>query len=127
MSMDEYSYMTADTGNYGLLKSFASENRKNPTEAESVLWQIARSNALGVRFKRQHIIGTYIVDMVCLEKKLVIEIDGLYHQRPEQILSDEDRTEFLKRLGFRVIRFTNDEIICDTQNVASIIKQEINK
>ena len=63
---------TADSMQYDLLKKNAIENRKNPTEAESVLWDILKANKLGAHFRRQHIILDYIVDFICLDKGLVI-------------------------------------------------------
>lgn len=115
------SYNTADPIQYNLLHSFAVENKKHQTEAESFLWQHIKSNRLGKKFNRQHVIDKYIVDFVCLESKLVIEVDGGYHSQEEQIELDEQRTERLQELGFTVIRFDNDKIISDIVNVIQII------
>ena len=70
---------TADSTQYDLLKENAQANRKNPTEAESVLWDMLKGNNIGLHFRRQHIILDYIVDFICIEKGLVIELDGGYH------------------------------------------------
>ena len=78
-----YDYCTANPMNYNLLKDFANNNRKNPTEAESVLWDCLKKNDLGKPFRRQYIIGDYIADFFCLPSKLVVEIDGGYHQLPD--------------------------------------------
>ncbi len=98
----QYSYATADPTIYGLLKDFVDEHRSNPTEAERVLWRIVSGKKMaGYKFRRQHIIGSnYIADFVCLSEKLIIEVDGLYHQFPENKISDEERTQDLNRLGF---------------------------
>ena len=65
---------------------------------------------MGKKFNRQHIIGSYIVDFVCLDAKLVIEVDGGYHAEYRQIKRDENRTDVLNKMGFWVIRFENEEI-----------------
>ena len=110
---------------YDLLKEFAKENRKNPTEAESILWNCVKARQLGLPFRRQHIIGEFIADFVCLPAMLVIELDGGYHQLPEQQVSDEQRQQWLESNGFKVIRFTNEEIIGDIDKVIRIIKRNL--
>ena len=82
-----------------------------------------RAGELGQPFKRQHIIGEFIADFVCLPAKLIIEVDGKYHQLPEQQASDEERQEWLEAKGFTVLRFTNEEVICNTDNVIETIEQ----
>lgn len=117
---------TADKTLYGLLKDFAKKNRHNPTEAEHCFWEIVKDNQLeGYKFRRQHIIGKYIADFVCLKHSLIIEIDGLIHQLPENIESDEIRTQELNKLGFKVLRFTNQEVIGDTENVINKVLSEL--
>ena len=119
-------YQAADPFTYHLLKNFVSEHRKNPTQAEDFLWQQLRGNKLnGYVFRRQHIIGNFIVDFVCLAKKLIIEVDGLIHQLPENKMSDKERTVWLQQKGYEVIRFTNEEILFDTQTALNQIKQKI--
>ncbi|MFI5196456.1 MAG: DUF559 domain-containing protein, partial [Chitinophagales bacterium] len=98
-------------------------NRKNSTEAEHILWQKLRGSKLGEKFRRQHPIESYIVDFVCLNKGIIIEVDGGYHEIPEQEEYDKDRTRVLEELGFRVIRFTNDKVIHQTDDVLSTIKE----
>ena len=113
----------ADPLNYKLLKDFARENRYHPTEAEDILWRYLKGYALGYPFRRQHIIGNFIADFACLPKRLIIEIDGLYHQLPEQQVSDEERTKWLQNQGYQVVRFTNEQIIGDIDMVLSRIKE----
>jgi len=118
----EAAYKNANPINYSLLKDFARENRYHPTEAESILWNYLKGYALNYPFRRQYIIGDFIADFACLPKKLVIEIDGGYHQLPEQQVSDEERTQWLNQQGFKVVRFTNEEVIGDIDQVISKIK-----
>ena len=105
-----YDYDTSDPFYYGLLKVYASENKKHQTEAEELLWRYLRGNKLGLHFRRQHIIGCYIADFICLKKKVIIEVDGGYHSQSEQIIKDYYRTEKLESLGFVVLRFKNEDI-----------------
>ena len=123
-----YSYQTAEPGVYGLLKKYVKEYRENPTHAENVLWHLLRGRQLdGYKFRRQHIIGSYIADFVCLTKKLIIEVDGLIHQIPENKNSDAERTVDLNRLGFDVIRFTNEEVSADTNTVLNTIVDKLSQ
>lgn len=127
-SQGYYSYSTADPVIYGLLKDFVAEHRSNPTEAEKVLWEIVKGKKMaGFKFRRQHIISNYIADFVCLSEKLIIEVDGLYHQLPENKISDEERTKELNKLGFEVIRFTNEQVLHDTDNVLNEILLQLKK
>lgn len=114
---------TADPRLYGVLKEFAEENRKNPTEAESVLWNTLKAKGVGLKFRRQHIIEDFIVDFFCNEKKLTIELDGGYHRVPEQMKKDEERTARLQELGYTELRFTNEQVLCDIDNVIKEIIQ----
>lgn len=123
---NQLSYATADPIVYGLLKDFVKEHRYNPTEAEKVLWQIVRGRKMaGFKFRRQHIISNFIADFVCLSEKLIIEVDGLYHQLMENKISDEQRTKELNALGFEVIRFTNEQVLDDTDKVVTTIVQRV--
>ena len=120
-----YSYQYAYPDRIAILKENARNNRIGQTDAEKVLWEYLRRNALGVRFRRQFIIGDFIVDFACLEKKLVVEVDGLYHFTDEQIEEDRKRTYHISQLGFRVIRFTNEEIMTDINKVITNIKKNL--
>ncbi len=116
-------YMTADPALYDMLKQYAREMRKKPTEAENIAWNVLSDGQTGYKFRRQHIIGDYIVDFVCLEKKLVVEIDGEYHNEWEQQINDKARTEWLAIKGFRVIRFKNTQVIAAPDK----FKEEVEK
>ncbi len=124
---DTPGYMWADPSTYKVVKEYAEMNRANPTEAEKALWELVKSKKLaGFKFRRQHIIGSYITDLVCLDRKLVIEIDGLIHQLPENKEADENRTLWLNERGFKVIRFTNEEVLYKTDKTLDLILAALN-
>lgn len=108
-------FHTADKSIYTMLQPRALEMRKNPTQAESILWERIKNDATGYRIRRQYVVGTFIVDFVCLEKKLAIEVDGDIHGY--QIERDEERTNQLEQLGFSIIRFKNEEILSNREAV----------
>ncbi|MES1217083.1 MAG: DUF559 domain-containing protein, partial [Bacteroidota bacterium] len=120
-------FQTVDTKSWQVLKEYGRTNRKNQTEAEDIIWQRIRNNQLGVKVRRQHAIQGYIVDFALLEVKLVIEIDGGYHTEVEQKIYDKARTEYLKEFNLDLIRFTNDEVINNTDKVIEDIKGIIEK
>ena len=115
-------FRTSDNKMWGNLKERSREHRKDPTKAEEVLWQAIRNSKLGYKFRRQHAIHIYIADFVCLDKKLIVEVDGGYHQDENQQYIDAQRTHDLNALGFTVIRFTNDEVLSELENVVEKIK-----
>ena len=114
---------SADPMLYGVLKEYAEEHRNNPTDAESALWSMLKGSNLGYKFRRQHIVGDCIVDFFCCENDLCIEIDGGYHNIPSQIKSDTERTKYLEGLGCTEIRFSNEEVIANTESVLQKIKE----
>ena len=118
-------FKTAHPFNYEILKENAKENRKHPTEAEAALWESLRANQLGEKFRRQHIIGDFIVDFVALNSKLIIEVDGAYHNDAEQMEADKLRSDFLNEAGFNVLRFTNEQVLQDTDNTIKEIKANL--
>ena len=125
-SDEPFDYQTADPIVYAMLKEFVSKHRSNPTEAENILWQILRGKKLdGYKFRRQYIIASFIADFVCLSQKIIIEVDGLVHQTKENKISDQERTIELNKFGFEVIRFTNDEVTRDTDNVLNKILNKL--
>lgn len=121
----ERKHVTAAPDRYGLLKEFARHNRREMTKSETILWQTLRSEFRGIRFRRQHPIGDYIADFLCVTEKLVIEVDGGYHSEPQQQQEDQWRTEYLQSKGYRVIRFTNEEIDTNVNDVIYKIKEEL--
>lgn len=92
------------------------------TEAEKAVWAHIKSKKLGVKFRRQHVIGPYIVDFVALEYNLVIEIDGGIHKK--QTLQDKERSFNLNQKGYKVIRFTNEEVLNDIMSVIGQIQDQ---
>lgn len=127
MATETNRFKWASPDRYELLRSFARENRKRQTPAESFLWEHIRQEQLGEDFRRQHIISDYIVDFVCLDRMLVLEVDGSYHAEQEQKEDDEVRTAHLEQLGFRVIRFSNEEVLYGIEDVLENIKYELRK
>jgi len=102
--------------------------RKNMTEAEKKVWKELRNrNLSGYKFRRQHPVGQYIVDFYCPGRGLIIEIDGGIHNEPEKQEKDQNRQAELDRLGLKVIRFTNEEVRNDMENVMLKIEQELKK
>ena len=95
------------------------------TVSETILWNALRGLAGGYRFRWQHPIGDYIVDFVCLKRKLVIEVDGGYHDQPQQQQEDQWRSDFLEKMGYMVLRFSNEEINNNLEEVLERIKKEL--
>ena len=118
-------YNTADPQVYVHLKDARKELLLKPTCAESILWYYLRNKKTGYKIRRQHVIDKYVVDFACLSKKLVIEIDGGIHLRQKE--KDELRTLDLNNIGYKVIRFSNDEVFDNAELVAQKIKKELNE
>jgi very-short-patch-repair endonuclease len=98
----------------------ARKLRRDQTDVEAVLWKRLRSRQIaGVKFRRQHPVGPYIVDFCCIECRLIIEVDGGQHSKREN--SDLKRTAFLQRSGDRVLRFWNNEVSTNMEGVLSEI------
>ena len=95
----------------------AIELRKELTPTERKLWAYLRGDKLGVNFRRQHAIGNFIPDFVCIEKKLIIELDGSQHLEQEEY--DEERTKYFESLDYKVIRFWNNDV---TKNMDGVIR-----
>lgn len=117
-----FGYMTSSPDRYGILKGFARQNRLKMTYAERLLWEALRHLPKPFCFRRQHIIGDFIVDFACVEYKLIIEVDGGYHSEPHQQNDDAVRAEILNKMGFHVIRFTNEQVVENRQEVINEIK-----
>ena len=149
-------WKTANPDRYELLKTFAKENRQFMTEAERALWMRLRGNALGHKFLRQHIIGDYIVDFLCRDTQVVIEVDGGYHKERQflykyphsyffmpnkslptqggleglirdQVEEDRIRQDWLESAGYKVIRFTNEQILHNIDYALTVIKTTIDE
>ena len=120
--MQDKDWMVADTMEYRLLKENAKANRNNITEAESAFWSLAKGSGLGEKCRRQYIIGEYIVDFFFRKSMLIVELDGGYHFTEEQQKEDAIRQDWLEHMGYKVLRFTNEQILFDTESVISKIK-----
>ena len=103
----------------------AKSLRKQSTDTERHLWYYLRANQLGYKFKRQVPIENYIVDFACLEKRLIIELDGGQHSDNQKY--DSDRTAWLNRRGFKVLRFWNHEVFQQTESIIEIIIQTLSE
>ncbi|MBQ5958155.1 MAG: valine--tRNA ligase [Bacteroidales bacterium] len=114
-------YRTANPYSYAVLNEHAKEMRSNPTEAESALWEQLKGKKTGFKFRRQHIVGDFIVDFVCLEKHLIIEVDGGYHNDSQVAENDKLRSEILELKGYTILRFTNEQVLSDTENTLKAI------
>jgi very-short-patch-repair endonuclease len=102
----------------------AGELRRNLTPAEQRLWAILRNQQIdGVRFRRQHAIGNFIVDFCAPRQKLVIELDGSQHLEQEEY--DTERTAFLQSQGYRVLRFWNMDVMKDLRGVITAIQNTL--
>ncbi|MDT0621131.1 vitamin B12 dependent-methionine synthase activation domain-containing protein [Croceitalea vernalis] len=122
----EQYWKTANPVVYKLLKEFAKKMRHSPTPLEEMLWNaLSNKNLDGFKFRRQHIIGEFIADFICLKQNLIVEVDGLHHQLPENKKNDAERTSWLESEGYRVIRFTNDEVLGNLEKVLEEIHEKL--
>jgi very-short-patch-repair endonuclease len=105
-------------------KSRARKLRKNLTDVENELWSQLRDRQLsGVKFRRQHPIGPFVVDFCCVEKGLVVELDGGHHA--ERSAADERRTKLIERSGYRVLRFWDNEVLSNLYGVLERINEAL--
>jgi very-short-patch-repair endonuclease len=94
--------------------------RNNPTDAEQRLWQeLRRRQIAAVKFRRQQPIGPFIVDYVCFQRRVIVEVDGGQHA--EQVVRNEKRTRWLEAQGYLILRFWNNEVLANTEGVAQAI------
>lgn len=127
MNEKKFVFETAEETSYDLLKQYANENKMFMTDAERLLWNLLKAKGIGYKFRRQHIIGEYIADFANLHYKLVVEVDGKYHFKGDQPVADDIRTSDLNKMGYTVIRFTNDEVLNNIHQVEWQIKNVIKK
>ena len=103
------------------LKPLARQMRHAPTEAEERLWQALRNRGVaGLKFRRQHAIERFIVDFFCLERRLIVEVDGPIHDHQQEY--DTVRQSYLESLGLCVVRFTNEEVLHQMDSVLGRIQ-----
>jgi very-short-patch-repair endonuclease len=102
------------------------ELRNNSTPQEIIVWSRLRAKRFhNLKFKRQYPLGRYIIDFICLDKKLIIEIDGSQHKEENQDIYDKERARYLESLGFRIIRFWNNEVNTNIDGVFLKIEEFI--
>ena len=100
----------------------ARDLRQRQTPAEAALWARLRRQQLGVVFRRQHIVGPFVVDFCCLPARLIVELDGSIHDLEDVREQDAWPTEYLQARGFTVVRFTNNDVLSQPETVITTIK-----
>ena len=109
------------------LRKFARQNRKSMTKAEACLWKfvLSKSQMRGYPFRRQRPVLNYIADFMCKELMLIVEVDGATHHQPEVATKDITREAELKKAGFNVLRFTDEEVLSAINNVAYRLEEYV--
>jgi len=103
-----------------MTRQFAKSLRQQMTDAERLLWRHLRNRGLGGwKFRRQYPVGPFVVDFICLEKNIVIEVDGGQHAEREEL--DLQRSAYLNKMGYKVLRFWNNEVLQETEAVLNSI------
>ena len=105
------------------LRARSVELRREQTPTEQILWQRLRGGKEGTKFRRQHVVGQFIADFCSLEHHLIVEVDGPVHQ--QQIERDAERTIMLEAMGYRVMRFTNEQVLHKTAEVLAQIRDAL--
>lgn len=106
--------------------SHARRLRREQTPQETILWSSLRNRRLnGMKFRRQYLIGKYVADFICLEKKLIVELDGWQHGVGEGLKHDEERTRFLVSEGYEVLRFWNNDVNDNLEGVLLRIEERL--
>ena len=119
---NEYLYIMEKSNYNKNLKSFAREHRSKGTKGEAVLWKyVLRASKTGFQFNRQFAIGNYIVDFISRKLKLIIEIDGSSHYGEEKSIKDFEREQYLRKLGYEILRFSERDVIYSKNEVAGAI------
>ena len=110
------------------LTHLAKGLRKRSTDAEKLLWSDLRAGRCeGMKFRRQHPVGQYIVDFVCLERKLIIELDGGQHALPDEARKDRQRDAWLEKEGYTVVRFWDNEVLMNRNGILDAIRERLNR
>jgi cyclase len=104
---------------------FRRKLRNNPTRAEEVLWSRLSNNQLGIKFRRQHGFGQFIVDFYCWKANLVIEVDGGIHLRDDVRERDRIKERELNEHGLEVLRFTNEQVLGNIEKVLAVIRHRV--
>jgi very-short-patch-repair endonuclease len=110
------------------LTHLAKGLRKKSTDAEKLLWSRLRAGRCeGMKFRRQHSIGQYIVDFVCLERKLIIKLDGGQHALPDEARKDRQRDAWLEKEGYTVVRFWDNEVLMNRNGILDAIRERLHR
>ena len=110
------------------LTSLAKELRKKSTDTERTLWKYLRAKRMdGIKFRRQQPLGNYIVDFVCFERKIIIELDGGQHAQTGQREKDKERDRWLEKQGYYILRFWDNEVLNNTREVMDVIWERCRK
>jgi very-short-patch-repair endonuclease len=105
---------------------YAQEMRKNPTDSEKTLWNVLRKfRNKGYIFRRQHPVDIFIADFYCHKLKLIVEVDGNMHDSDQAMVYDDGRSAELEKYGLNIIRFTNDQVLKETEKVTLQIQNFI--
>jgi very-short-patch-repair endonuclease len=112
---------------HSTIRQFARELRQPQTPAETTLWRSLRNRNLQYKFRRQHPIDVFIIDFYCARARLLIEIDGESHFQESQMQYDQARTEYLEAFGYKVVRFTNDDVRYNINAVITKIIEEVER
>ena len=107
------------------LKQYRKDLRNHLTPAEAKLWTYLQKSQTGQKFRRQHSVGSYILDFYCPQSKLAVELDGYHHFTTEGKHYDERRDSFLLRLGIRVLRFENEDVFNKLPDLLRIISEHL--
>ena len=110
-----------------MLFQLAKDLRKNMTDAEKMLWIYLKTGIQGYKFRRQHPVGIYVADFYCHKLKLIIELDGSIHDLPETKEKDAQRENDLNAWGYKIVRFTNSDIMRSIASVLQEIKNTVEK
>jgi very-short-patch-repair endonuclease len=128
MPADEHLQYTSSPEQWGNLKLRAQELRHQPTPAENARWRRIRNRQVGgAKFRRQHTVEGFVVDFVCIEQRLILEVDGEIHNTIDQQAYDREREAILEGHGFSIIRFTNDEVLHSTDSVVARIIETLER
>lgn len=122
MTEDKHHQFTASPNQWEKLKPLAREMRHTPTAAEDAMWQLIRNRRISqTKFRRQHAVEGFVVDFVSIECKLIIEVDGSVHEQAEQQAYDTQRQSVLEAHGFKVLRFSNADVLQHADAVSQMI------
>jgi very-short-patch-repair endonuclease len=121
--MEKHKRWNTDTKLWAKLKSLARQKRRQPTPAEDRLWQALRDSKIGAKFRRQYTIERFIADFYCIKSRLLVEVDGAYHQYTGE--EDLIRQEFLESQGIKVVRVSNQDVMSNLEGVVAWIRENL--